>query len=875
MRDRQGGWRLRVLLILLAIVAGGTTMPAWTDILSVPLVNNSGLDTNRYTIYVLGFSTGRTDPTVVAPVVLSADTNKLGKFIVQTNDSGFVNSYKMGDEINSIAVDRSSDKIAGARVFFFVADNQLPYSSNGLPPRFAFSGTGSAVVQCPNPPQSDYPIYNYIEFTYIHGDNYGAVIDVSAVDGFNFPISITMNDNLASPLGQPTDVASSKFNRQLILDGYRSFMTNLAAEGGSDYLCLYHTNNLGGLLNPTFYLDPDHNEEGLLSQLNHVFDDALNEFFSASNALTLSITTDGAGSVTQDTYHAEYNAAAVFPGTDLTHPALVFTGTNYHHTYTVFNPVDFTVVNYLDPSTNLQYIHGQMSNTFVNFTSPLPADTPIVVGMYVVGPGANADSKVVAIQTNAYGLITTLTLNNGEGIASAGNFRFSKAKDVNAVSSGTMVFGCYALFDHPQGLVGDEQKVLLALKRDIVTAFNRGVANLSPVSGPSGRTSTYWGMQTNWYPEGQAQNLFSLYMHTACVKDGTNDIPVFTRPDNATHCARGSLMGMSYGFAYDENSVHINIVQPQVPAKHDPLPASVSNTTVMLGPWRVIETVTPDNDFDEDGIHDLTVYHEASGYFYIFLSGSGELGCVKLGGPGYKPVLGDYDGDAKTDVGVYDEASGCWFILLSSNGYSLSSTQFGATGYTPVPGDFDGDGKTDLAVYCESGDMPGYWFIFKSSDYSVSSMPFGGPGYAPVPGDYDGDGKTDLAVYCEAGDMPGYWFIFNSSDYSMSYMQFGAAGYAPVPGDYDGDGITDLAVYCEAGDMPGYWFIFRSSDYELAYMQFGAPGYTPVPGDYDGDGITDIAVYQEASGYWYILLSESSYAMTYQKFGDVGYKPVR
>ncbi len=215
----------------------------------------------------------------------------------QTNVSGFVRSYKLGNEITAIVVDRSTNRIAGARVFFFVADNQLAYSSNGLPPRFAFSNGGRAVVQCPNPPQTDYPIYNYIELTYIHGDNYGAVIDVSAVDGFNFPISITLNNDLGRPLGQPTGLASSNFNRRIILDSYAGFMTNLAAEGGRDYLALQYTNNAGGLLNPTFYLDPAANPASLVSPLNQAFDHPLNAFFSASNAAKLSITTDGAGDV--------------------------------------------------------------------------------------------------------------------------------------------------------------------------------------------------------------------------------------------------------------------------------------------------------------------------------------------------------------------------------------------------------------------------------------------------------------------------------------------------------------------------------------------------------------------------------------------------
>ncbi len=657
--------------------------PAWADILSIPLVNDTGLDTNRHTIYVLGFSTGRTDPSDVAPTVLSVTgTNRTGSFVAQTNVEGYVESYKLGDEITGIDVDMSTNRIAGARVYFFVADSQLSYSSNGLPPRFSFLNSGRSVIQCANPPQSEYPIYNYIEFTYIHGDNYGAVIDVSVVDGFNFPISIAINDNLASPLGQPLGISSSNFNRSTIIAGYDSFMTNLAAEGGNDYLCLNYTNNLGRLLNPTLYLEAD-SEVGLVSPLNRVFDDALNIFFSASNATNLSITTDGSGAIAQDTYTATYEGNAVFTNSTLPHPALKFTGATYSNQYTVFNPVNFTVVSYADSTNGLNYIHGQMSNSTINFSSALPADTLIMPDMYVVGPGADDATMIIAVNTNSDGKIASLTLNKGTGIASAGNFQFRKSKDVVAVSSGAMVFGCHGLFDHDQGLTGDNQKVLLALKRDIVTAFNRGVANLSPAAGSAGRTSTYWGMQTNWYPEGEAQNLFSLYMHTACIKVNNEDVPIFTRPDDAAACARGIIMGMSYGFAYDENSVHVSVQQPQVPAKHDPLPASVTTTTVTLGPWISIETDHPRNDFSGDGKSDFVLFDQNTGTWHLLYS-EGSYSVIEFGDPDFTPVCGDFDGDGKSDVTVYDEKTGYWWMMLSGSGYALSYQQFGGPGYLPV-----------------------------------------------------------------------------------------------------------------------------------------------------------------------------------------------
>ncbi len=270
-----------------------------------------------------------------------------------------------------------------------------------------------------------------------------------------------------------------------------------------------------------------------------------------------------------------------------------------------------------------------------------------------------------------------------------------------------------------------------------------------------------------------------------------------------------------------------------------------------------------DSDLDGDGLVDLTVYHEASGYWHILLSASGEVSSQKFGAPGYSPEPGDFDGDGRTDMAVYEESSGYWYILPSST-YSLSYQKFGASGYTPVLGDYDGDGKTDLAVYKE---LSGYWFILPSTTYSLSYQKLGASGYSPVPGDYDGDGKTDMAVYHEA---TGYWYILKSSSYELAYMKFGASGYNPAPADYDGDGQADVAVYHESS---GYWWIWLSASNTLSYQKLGEFGYRPVPGDYDGDGKSDLAVYHEETGYWYIFRS-SDYTLYYVQFGGPGYESV-
>ena len=87
-------------------------------------------------------------------------------------------------------------------------------------------------------------------------------------------------------------------------------------------------------------------------------------------------------------------------------------------------------------------------------------------------------------------------------------------------------------------------------------------------------------------------------------------------------------------------------------------------------------------------------------------------------------VLGDFDLDAKADVSIYHPASGLWFVSRSSDGatYSLG---FGGSAYVPVAGDYDGDKKADIAVYTD-----GLWYIRNSSDGTTTS-----PGYGGAPND--------------------------------------------------------------------------------------------------------------------------------------------
>ncbi len=528
---------------------------------------------------------------MVGPKILTLDTaTKTGSFIDTPDESGYVLSYKLGDEITSITIDRGDEPtyIVGTRIYFFIADNTATYSDNGFPPKFPYSTNGTTVTQVNNPPQDDYPIYSYFEYTYIppagHGD--GLVIDVSTVDGFFFPLTVTFNNELQQQLGQlgQTLPSSSGFNRKAILNAYIPFMDQFGS-AGTPYKDLQYSSNYGGLLNPSHFF-PTAN--GLGSPLNTVFDDGLNTFFLNEN---LSITGDASGIVPTDTYTATSVTDKSYPHAGAPHPALLFTGTDHSNTFIIFNPVDFCLISYTDDAGAIHPIIGTINDTTLTFKTALPSATNFMLQMYVVGAGANPSTRITAVNHNPDGTIVSLTLNEGlQQPAPGSSYTFSQSPDF-ATSSGDMVFGNYGLFADTVGCTDatqnpikctdpDEQAVLQGIQRDIATAFNRGVANSGPASGSAGYTSVHWNTESNWYPADQPQNLFSYFMHTAIV----NSTPLFTRPDNAVTSARGTTMAMAYGFGYDETP---NTVPPatQVPSKYEPVPPGTITIPIILGPW--------------------------------------------------------------------------------------------------------------------------------------------------------------------------------------------------------------------------------------------------------------------------------------------------
>jgi hypothetical protein len=292
--------------------------------------------------------------------------------------------------------------------------------------------------------------------------------------------------------------------------------------------------------------------------------------------------------------------------------------------------------------------------------------------------------------------------------------------------------------------------------------------------------------------------------------------------------------------------------------------------------WRrsMASTHNARGDFDGDAIMDFAVYQEATGMWYVRLSGSAYATVsYQLGCPDYLPVPCDYDADGKVDPAVYYHYSGLWIALLSASGNAPAYGVLGGVDFAPITGDFDGDGRADALVYREAD---GLWEgLLSTRNYDLVTSSFGGSGYKPVAADYDADGKADPAlVYQEWENNLSYWYLaLSGSSYILSTKTTPGLGYVYVPADYDGDQKADLAIYDSTTGLWSYWSSLSNYSLPVSFT-LGGPGYTAVPGDYDGDGKADIAVYHEATGRWYFLLSASNYASAYGDLGGVGYKAV-
>ncbi|QSQ19108.1 hypothetical protein JY651_27580 [Pyxidicoccus parkwayensis] len=217
--------------------------------------------------------------------------------------SGIIPSFDI-HQYTSFGFDPSTQTagLNGARIYFFVVPSDWPATATqaGMtgfpinPPGFpyAWSATGFGVMQPNNPPNSplfnsSYPPFAISEPTIDSASAGGNLhIDVQTVDGFTFPLSLTLQDANNNPLGQVGQpVPSNGVDRAGIIGAFKA-----AFPSGNAYSVLLYGNakdingQYPGILNPGAYLADSKNSQ---SPLNSLWDTTLTTLFTNITSLNM------------------------------------------------------------------------------------------------------------------------------------------------------------------------------------------------------------------------------------------------------------------------------------------------------------------------------------------------------------------------------------------------------------------------------------------------------------------------------------------------------------------------------------------------------------------------------------------------------------
>jgi len=124
-------------------------------------------------------------------------------------------------------------------------------------------------------------------------------------------------------------------------------------------------------------------------------------------------------------------------------------------------------------------------------------------------------------------------------------------------------------------------------------------------------------------------------------------------------------------------------------------------------------------DFNGDGRTDLFAFNAATGDWSMLIT---DLAFLPFPAPSYKftnyagrwstgwtLTVGDFNGDGMADLFLYNEATGWRYVALSTGtGFTLSPLGQWSANWKVQAADFDHDGKTDILLYSPS---TGQWYI--------------------------------------------------------------------------------------------------------------------------------------------------------------------
>lgn len=370
---------------------------------TLPLVNNTGLNPGQFSVYALGYS-----------VASNLYLNSSGQFV---DDSALTSIPAFNIASTPTLTLDTGKAITGARVYFFVAPPNTPISFTRL-------GDGG-IIQPTNPPNSNYPPFDIVEITMDAGGAAPLHIDVQTVDGFIFPLTLTLNNSLGQ-VGTtlPANGAQPVITRAQVFPAYSAFMTAQGSAGDAYLPLVFGKDSVagqyGGIVNPGGYLANGANPS---SPLNTVWNSTLTTLFTDPN-VKLSIQ-GVAASVPADIYTG---GPFVLSLNNTNYNVLKLTGTTNHQVYYVFDPMTPNPTNpnpsfsaggmvfanngvFADPSANA--VNGGDSTIALNLQNQIVSalNRGIATAAGAIGSGSPGyTSAYWGTQTNWYPANTTQNL---------------------------------------------------------------------------------------------------------------------------------------------------------------------------------------------------------------------------------------------------------------------------------------------------------------------------------------------------------------------------------------------------------------------------------------------------------------------------------
>jgi hypothetical protein len=528
--------------------------------------------------------------------------------------SGTVDSYDIS-QYPSFTFDPTvqTQGLNGARIYVFVIPQNWPsvatqpgvagYPTN--PPAFpySYSAISFGIQQPNNPPnspsfESSYPPSAIVEPTIdpLSGGG-GLHIDVQTVDGFTFPLSLTLKDsgnNVLGTVGQP--VPANGITRADIISTYQQTFTNpspyaeLVAGNANDINGQYE-----GLLNPGSYL-----LSNTTSALNTIWDPVLSALFTSGSTQLNMIGDDS-------NYYKGVPMTVAGPLNGVPGPFNVIQFTGYSD-QAMMNP-NGNVFNIFDPATPdplaPNYTKSTGYQVFAN-DGVFNDSSPNVIALATSPPAPGAVKVVLGLERDIVSALNRgmalvgPTGTSGRSGGDTSNYWGTESNwypyaitDTNpthvqnqfSLFMHTATFGGVPIFTQPT--TGGPQSTIAASgateSGTTVTITTQAAHNLV-----QGQIVTITGVGVTGYNGTFVVTGTTSTTFTYTAVSGLGNSGGGTAEGGAVPTPQGLLMNQAYGFAYDESPVHgpANLPnQPIVPSKYDPTPAGTATVDITVGPW--------------------------------------------------------------------------------------------------------------------------------------------------------------------------------------------------------------------------------------------------------------------------------------------------